>query len=157
MFKKLRQENGDTIVEVLIAVMVVGMAITISYAVANRSLRISRQSQERSEAAKIASGQVEYLKALAKETGSNNVFSKGTVFCVKSDGTPTVNGAFAAYGSAIKESDNSLSGYPEACVSGEYHTAIQETSPNQFDVVTRWLGYGSGTMQEVNIKYRLYP
>lgn len=151
------KQAGDTIIEVLIAVMVVGMAITISYAIANRSLRISRHAQERNEAAKLAAGQIEQLKALASSNDNKGIFDNNGVFCITDSGNPTAAGAFGSYGPAIKATDTTLNGYPAECVKGEYHTAIQEVTDNQFDIVTRWVGYGSSGVEQVRMTYRLYP
>ncbi len=57
--------RGDTIVEVLIAVAIVGVVLTGAYASARRSLNGVRASQERAEALKIAEGQLEMLKYYA--------------------------------------------------------------------------------------------
>lgn len=152
-----RKQAGDTIIEVLIAVMVVGLAITISYAIANRSLRISRRAQERSEATKLAAGQIEQLKALAQSDNNKGIFDNNGVFCITDSGDPTAPGAFASYGTAIKSTDTTLQGYPPECVKGVYHLAIQETADNQFDVVTRWISYGSDKVEQVRMTYRLYP
>lgn len=62
MFIKLKN-RGDTIIEVLLALSVLGTIIGGGYSVATRSLNGVRISQERSEATKIAEGQLEALKA----------------------------------------------------------------------------------------------
>ena len=56
--------GGDTIVEVLIAIAVVSAVLGGAFVSANRSLNMSRQSQERGEALKLAEGQVERVKSL---------------------------------------------------------------------------------------------
>lgn len=61
---RLFQSNrGDTIVEVLLALAVLGSVIVGAYSIATRSLNGVRVAQERSEATKIAEGQIESLKA----------------------------------------------------------------------------------------------
>jgi prepilin-type N-terminal cleavage/methylation domain-containing protein len=62
---KRQGQRGDTIVEVMIVLAVLGSAIGISYATANRSLLNARQAQESSRATVIAQAQVEQLRALA--------------------------------------------------------------------------------------------
>jgi prepilin-type N-terminal cleavage/methylation domain-containing protein len=57
-------QRGDTIIEVLIVLAVLGLAIGISYATANRSLLNARQAQENSHATEIAQSQVEQIVAI---------------------------------------------------------------------------------------------
>ncbi|MEI6480790.1 MAG: prepilin-type N-terminal cleavage/methylation domain-containing protein [Candidatus Saccharibacteria bacterium] len=52
-------QAGDTIVEVLIAVVVVSVVLVGAYTISNASLRQIRMSQERTEAQKIAVGELE--------------------------------------------------------------------------------------------------
>jgi Tfp pilus assembly protein PilV len=68
----VRNERGDTIVEVLIAVAVVSLVLTSAYAVTNRNARAIQGSQEQAYAQKLLQQQVEYLRAapaLATGTG----------------------------------------------------------------------------------------
>lgn len=159
--KKLNKK-GDTIVEVLIAVVIVGLTISIAYAIATRSLRAAQQSQERSEAVKLAEGQVEAMKSIAsKKSTENRIFGNGiNNFCVKddltrSDFTPVP---------ALDQDD--LTGYPNECVfgpDGRYHVAISRSSLGgaggryQFSVTVRWFRLGSSQKDEVKIEYRLHP
>lgn len=62
--KKLTRQGGDTIVEVMIVLAVLGFAISISYATANRSLLNARQAQENSQASEIVQAQFENLRTL---------------------------------------------------------------------------------------------
>jgi hypothetical protein len=105
----------------------------------------------------LASGQIEQLKALALSDNNKGIFDNNGVFCVNDSGDPTAPGAFASYGTTIKQSDTNLDGYPGDCVKDAYHIAVQETADNQFDVVVRWIGYGTGNVEQVRMTYRLYP
>lgn len=60
---------GDTIIEVMVVLAVLGLAIGISYATANRSLQNSRQAQENSIATEIAQSQVEQLVSIGCASG----------------------------------------------------------------------------------------
>jgi prepilin-type N-terminal cleavage/methylation domain-containing protein len=57
-------QAGDTIVEVMVVLAVLGLAIGISYATANRSLLNARQAQENSQATTAAQSQVEQLVSI---------------------------------------------------------------------------------------------
>lgn len=93
MLKQLRHshknQRGDTIVEVMIVLAVLGLAIGISYATANRSLLNARQAQENSEATEYVQAQIENLRVLApNSTPANlslatNIFRQTVPFCIK--------------------------------------------------------------------------
>jgi type II secretory pathway pseudopilin PulG len=71
-------KNGDTIVEVIIVLAILGMALSISYATASRSLLNARQAQETSEAAEYVQAQIEDIHALAPDqNGDQN--ASGTI------------------------------------------------------------------------------
>ena len=62
MLRRLNQ-SGDTIIEVLVAVTIIGAILTGGYVITNFSLTTERQSQERNIAVGILQGQVEQLRA----------------------------------------------------------------------------------------------
>ncbi len=76
-----RSSSGDTIVEVLIVLAVLGLAIGIAYATANRSLINSRQAQENSIATTFVQGQMEGLRVLSP-SATSGIYT-GTVFCLQ--------------------------------------------------------------------------
>jgi Tfp pilus assembly protein PilV len=63
-----RNQRGDTIVEVLIAVAVVSLVLAGSYAIANRNLRTIQDTQEHAQALQLAQREVEGLRALAGDS-----------------------------------------------------------------------------------------
>jgi type II secretory pathway pseudopilin PulG len=82
-------DRGDTLIEVLFAIAVVGFVLGLSYASASRSLQIGRDAQEHVEALKVAETQIERLKYLAstvdpaEATPLNDVFSAAeSEFCL---------------------------------------------------------------------------
>ncbi len=66
---KINSQKGDTIIEVLIAMTIAASVLAITYSTMNRNLIISQESQERTQASKIAQGQLEALKGYNE--GSN--------------------------------------------------------------------------------------
>jgi len=67
MLKRLTlHQTGDTIVEVLLALTVTVTVLTGAYVIAGRALRIGRLAEERTQATKLAQGQVEAISALAR-------------------------------------------------------------------------------------------
>jgi type II secretory pathway pseudopilin PulG len=87
-FKLKRATNqGDTIVEVLIVLAVLGFALSISYASASRSLKDAEQSEQNSYATKLAEQQIEEIRAVTIQStpgpGGNGIaaFSFPTQAC----------------------------------------------------------------------------
>ena len=60
---KLKSEAGDTIVEVMLVVAILGLAFSVSYATANASVIKTRNSQEHAEALQYLDSQVELLRS----------------------------------------------------------------------------------------------
>lgn len=85
-----RDQRGDTIIEVMIVLAVLGLAIGIAYATANRSLLNARQAQENSRATTLAQSQVEALRTLstiATPDSAHDVLQSDP-FCVIQTGNP---------------------------------------------------------------------
>jgi type II secretory pathway pseudopilin PulG len=86
------REGGDTIVEVMVVLAILGLAIGISFATANRSLLDTNQAEENSQATDYAESQVEDLRYLAPTSSSanpsqdpgSNIFNPSTTFCITS-------------------------------------------------------------------------
>lgn len=59
--KRLAAQRGDTIVEVVIAMAILTLGLTVAYNVANHSFRLGTQARERTQASYIAQSQAEKL------------------------------------------------------------------------------------------------
>lgn len=57
------RQSGDTIIEVLLAMSVIGLVMGAAFGIANRSVQIGQDAQERTEALKIAESQLEIFKS----------------------------------------------------------------------------------------------
>jgi Tfp pilus assembly protein PilV len=86
MKRSWHNQAGDTIVEVLIAIVLVAVILGGAYATANQSLLNTRAAQERGEALDIAQGQVESLRGFAlagtANAGAYTVFTEPDLFCI---------------------------------------------------------------------------
>ncbi len=88
--------RGDTIIEVMIVLAVLGLAISISYSTANRSLLNTRQAQENSEATKVLQSQIEGIRILGANGPTDpadpllNPYTHGVPFCIKGGATPVL-------------------------------------------------------------------
>lgn len=150
---------GDTILEVLVSITVVSLILGASYALANQSTQANRRAQERSEALKYTESQLEQLKAFLSNR-SNSLAAAGNLFCMKTDGTPTVDGS---YNSPLPlsndfNSDKLGNVYPADCKKGPgslYHLAIFKDG-DTYTATSRWLKLGGGGIEEVKILYRLH-
>jgi type II secretory pathway pseudopilin PulG len=151
-------EGGDTIVEVMIVLAVLGLAIGISYATANRSLLNARQAQENSQASELVQSQVEQLRTLS------------TANCGPPPATaPPVDTAHCIYGNfgtssnpfclvADQVTANTNTGCSQAGESGRYSLSItRQDASYTFTVIAKWpdvLGEGTDT---VTMIYQLPP
>ena len=128
-----RAQSGDTIVEVLIATAVVGMLLTGSFAVANRSSQVIRSAQERTEAQKITTRMLERLKSYA---------------VVVPTPLPTA-GAFCI------DTSNAITAAP--CIVGRYASKIEyDSASTVYVITTQWDSIVSGAPQEqLIIRYRV--
>jgi Tfp pilus assembly protein PilV len=79
------RQAGDTIVEVIIAVLVVSTLLTGAFVVTNRSTQSVRDSQEHAEALQALQGQLELLRGAADATPSALLASLTTPFCFNSN------------------------------------------------------------------------
>jgi len=152
--------RGDTIVEVMIVLAVLGMALSIGYATASRSLSNTRQAQENSEATAIVQSQIEALRKLSGEpaTSPGFIFDKTVPFCVKdlSSANPIETtlancnfGQNSLYSIRIYNCDKlaSLAGTP--CTSN--------TNVDQFIAQAKWDDVsGDGNQDSVTISYRVH-
>ncbi len=159
---KLGQFNqaGDTILEVLIAMAVVSLTLSTSFASANRSLSNSRQSQERVIALKLAETQIEMVKNLVI-TDPAQVFD-ATPYCFELSGakkyigySPTTN---LTDNATVKTNFTQHDADAPGCVQdGLFYPAIlYDPLTNLFTVIIRWTTFNSSTYSESRIVYRMY-
>ncbi len=149
MTKTRLGQAGDTIVEVLLAVVVVGLAIGFGYGIASRSLKNNQRAQERVEALKQVESQVERLKKLAANSSATaNIFTRSDAFCMTdSDSGPV---------------DTSVDN--DACQQGpdgRYRLSItpapgNSSSTRQYDITATWDSLGGGE-EHTTVTYRVYP
>lgn len=106
-------QRGDTIVEVMVVLTILGLALSISYATANRSLLNTRQAQEHAEATALAQAQLEKLRTYVSKPSSDTdhyiFLASGSNFCLDSAGKVATADADCTYQSLylINESWNS--------------------------------------------------
>lgn len=149
MFRQRLNNHGDTIVEVLLAVAVIGGILAISYATMNRNLANLRDNQERTEATKLAQGQIEALVAKWRDD-SAAVTSQGTGgFCINDIAAAPIALSGGAPNAAAG-SDNLVGDYG-ACRSGFYSYGIKASNlaSNTYSAYVRWERIGGGINEVV--------
>jgi len=146
-----RAQRGDTIVEVLIAIAVIGAVLSGAYVVVNSNTRNSQSAQERSTAVKLAESQLELLRSYVV---TNDALPTDTQFCLS-----TTGGAIdppRVITGTIPAPDTAAPGYPAQCkVDGLYAVGIQAATSNRFTVYVAWDSLSGGRAQ-VSIAYKVY-
>jgi type II secretory pathway pseudopilin PulG len=163
MLKRLNQV-GDTIIEVMVVLAVLGLALGVSYATANRSLLAARGAQENSEATQLVQSQVEYLRAYARVASSDTahyIFTPNNIFCFDTSGNIVA-------GFTGTNTDTPPANYPSsgACLQGtRYYLSIKyggaAGSPadptDTFTVRAVWADVQGQGNDSVTIVYRIHP
>ncbi|HVX23940.1 MAG TPA: prepilin-type N-terminal cleavage/methylation domain-containing protein [Candidatus Saccharimonadales bacterium] len=151
MLKRLRNQAGDTIVEVLVVLAVLGAALAIAFMIANHSLGTDRDSQEHSQALTLLQSQVEALRTLPLST-----YTDGEYFCINLAATPPAAVPFTASPVNL----NSYGTYPATCIQGFYHLAIHyikavSNAPDTFTLTAVW-DSALGGKGQASLIYRLH-
>lgn len=140
-------EAGDTLVEVLMAIAVLGLALAGAFVTTNHSLLATRGSQERENGMKLVESQLEQVKNLAL-TNPNAVFGTGVPasFCVNSSGAvvASTNAGCAMNASGVATT-----------VEPVYHLSITQDD-NTFTIVNRWTDVSGRQQDSVQMAYRVY-
>jgi prepilin-type N-terminal cleavage/methylation domain-containing protein len=148
------RERGDTLVEVLIAIVIVATVIGGAYVVSNRSLQATRGAQERSTALKLAEAQFEQLKGLVT-TDATQIFGVGKPlkFCLASDatGTHVYNTAVPAEKVRCTVDAN---GVPST-VQPSWTYEVTRTA-NDFKLAETWTDISGAYTDSLQLNYRVY-
>jgi type II secretory pathway pseudopilin PulG len=151
MLMKKLNHTGDTIVEVLLSLGVLGMVIVGAYTIASRSLRSAQRAQERTHATKLAEGQVDKLKYLSESADARDVISFSDIAGATQSAPKCLN-RDKADGNYLKA--GLVSG--GKCVDGIFtYSVSHEDSNNLFTVKVTWALLGGGRQENVTIQYRV--
>ncbi len=150
-------QRGDTIIEVLLAMSVIGLVLGAAFGIANRSVAIGQDAQERTEALKVAESQLEQLRALSTLTTNPLVaLPAGSSFCFRND-----NAQYLEFPSPLTEDElNDAQNYPAECnhgVNGRYSMSVTKSADYLFTIRARWDPLGGGPLKELTTGYRVYP
>ncbi len=163
MLRKLlfKGEDGDTLIEVLVVLAVLGFAIGISYATASQSLLNARQAQENTQATEYSQTELEFLRVLGPSgniTGGNpttNIYAQTSPFCIYStSAVPPITNSCTNFDPSGIYLVNiyycaKISTSPPAC------TGI--TDPYTFIIQTTWPDVSGKGTDSVTLSYKTYP
>jgi len=150
--------SGDTIVEVIVVLAVLGLALAICYTTANTSLKDTRQAQENTIASQAVANQIEAIRVSVQNPA---LFSTQS-FCINSSGnvlSPATN-VNCPLGIASPDSifDYYCGGSQGAGSSGNAVCASSGlNNTDTFLVIANWpdvSGKGSDSVTQV---YRVHP
>jgi type II secretory pathway pseudopilin PulG len=159
---------GDTIVEVLIVIVVLGTVIASAYSIAVGSLQSVQLAQERAYALKVAEAQVERLKAVASGPDGAATLSSSSGFCILVDSataktypalidspspTPDMDSDNYANYHTCSQSPNGSACVPDGWC---YYFGIKhDLATSNYAISVRWEG-PRGKSQQVQLSYRVY-
>lgn len=148
--------RGDTLIEVMIVLAVLGLALSISYATANRALLNTRQAQETADATRLAETQIERLRAVspyAFTLPDTNIYGRGaSSFCLA-----LISGNVRVFASSHTNcSSLNRSGVNSA--DGFYNIEVVEKPAklNDFTISVTWPNVRGDGNDNVTMSYRIY-
>ncbi len=165
---KLKQQ-GDTIVEVLIAIAIAAFAVGISYATAERSLDQAISAREHNEALNILENQVADLRLrFQKDTDFTSNFAGKSNFCLSDSAkVSTATGWFNQNQAITNSNGTTASAYSTGCQqqrTGEGAVYLANittsggtdstTNPTLYTITVRWARLGGGT-NKASLFYKL--
>lgn len=152
---KQHAERGDTLVEVMIAIVIVSTVLGGAYVVSNHSLQATRSAQERSNALKLGEAQIEQLKSLIA-TDSTQIYG-ATVpikFCLGSDATGTHVYDVSVAAQKLKCTVDSTGA---ATASQPAYTLLITRTGNDFKLLENWEDVSGRFINSLQLNYRAYP
>lgn len=129
-------QRGDTIVEVLIAVAVISMVLVSAYAISNRNVALTQDTQEHNQSQQIVQQQIERIRAMnAADPTQLNVAFK----CITGSGSslqPSSDDAACSFDASGQSCSTT-----EPC----YDVVITKDAAGIYTVAATWTRLGGGT------------
>lgn len=167
--KHLRlKETGDTIVEVMVVLAVLGLAVSIAYATATKSLTEARQAQENSYASELVQEQIEALRDLgqiATPPATQNIYITSK-FCIVYNPAPTNSYTVTTFSSSPPSFCTMPFAPTSSAISVYYCGGTYPSSGNAlcsglsndtFVVQANWPDVGSQGTDYITQEYRVHP
>lgn len=143
------RQDGDTIVEVLIAITIVSLVLGGAYVTSNNSLKANRDAQEHGQAVALLQSEIEQLRSLVANSGGSGgqPFNFAGPFCI--DNSEQVVAANSA--SCVMNSD----GMPTT--SQPEYTVSANRNGDTFTFTTSWPSIINAQTDQETMYYRIYP
>jgi prepilin-type N-terminal cleavage/methylation domain-containing protein len=137
MLRLRRNQQGDTLVEVLIAIAIVSLILTTAYAISNKNTLAIQSNQERIQAQHLVEAQIEALRA--------------------QDGLVTSGDCFGTNGTEVAGASVSCTSASEQGSGATYTVSIQGPVANIYTVKASWSDLTSNKTNGANVTmyYRL--
>jgi len=144
--RRTNLERGDTLVEVLIAILVVTVVLVAGYVTTTQNIDTMQDTQEHSEALQLAQTQLEYLHdSTAQPTAGNECFvAVGAL-------NGTLESSNSSYCKVTSGGNTASIGQPAFQID---ISPLGATSPGTYDVLVEWTGLNSS--QNNNDKVTLF-
>jgi type II secretory pathway pseudopilin PulG len=146
------KQLGDTIVEVLIAIAILGFAIGSAFAIANKSKLTLQANQERYQAQLLANAQADEIKQFTSDPSSLrgiNSMAIGNVFCMYYVSTPPSPGVYLQTIGAGP--------IPSVCKDGMYSIRVTKEATgigqNSFYIEVTWDSLVNSNGNRVSLLY----
>lgn len=154
--RKLFDQAGDTIVEVLIAIAALAAVLGGAYATVSRAQQATQSAQERAEATKQVESQLEALKSILL-AGTKTQPATGA-FCINNALSDFVT--ISPTNPFSNTLDNDTFPYTGECGNrgGHYNVAISfnSASNDTYTIMARWDRVGA-RREELKMYYRIHP
>lgn len=152
--KSLKLNNkGDTIMEVLIAVAVLSLILVTSFALANRSSQATRQANERAEANKYVSAEVEKIKYYLGQSAAG-VPGEDEFYCLTGN-SPDYDLTEADVSNDLENNFREANACKKG-TDGRYVVVFKRTG-NTYSIYGRWDSVTGKTVDKINAVHRIYP
>ncbi len=152
---------GDTIIEVMVVLAILGSGIAISYSSVSRSLSLSQDAKERMEATQLLQTQIEYVREAVLNPNSRigtamatSTHQSGNVFCFTNSAS-----IYNFNSTDISNMNKSEPIYPKSCTQSLFSYYIVYTENNSahiFDAESRWPSILGQGQNKSSIVYEVY-
>lgn len=174
--KFIKNQRGDTIVEVMLATVIMSVVVASSFTLVNRASRINQVSSERSDAVNAMQSQAELLRFYRNTSEDSVVWDSSIVAIAQTNSAPTpnacedflagaVSGPSASASAFYFNDSQALTSFTPASGSnvGRYYVWIEgyksTSAPNNdyvdFFIHSCWQGPGGTGPQKASLIYRL--
>lgn len=124
--------RGDTIIEVMFSMAIIGVVLAAAYATAAKNLQTSQLAKERTQASNIVQAQLEQLKIVDPDILANVLPTSS--FCIDVQAANVV----------VDATD------PDNCIESYYKKTITKVN-NQYTLVVEWIPPGGSEANKANV------